>query len=44
MPQLSDEFTEDDCDKFIAAKEQLRADRGYGPWAFVVDGKFAYEP
>ncbi len=41
MPLLSDEFTEDDCNKFIAAKEQLWAEHGYGPWAFVVDGKFA---
>lgn len=41
MPLLSDKFTEDDCDKFIAAKEQLWAEHGYGPWAFVVDGKFA---
>ncbi len=44
MPLLSAEFTEDDCKKLIEAKEQLWADHGYGPWAFVVDGKFAYEP
>lgn len=40
MPLLSDEFTEDDCVKFIAAKEQLWDEHGYGPWAFVVEGKF----
>jgi ribosomal-protein-alanine N-acetyltransferase len=40
MPLLSDKFTEADCDKFIAAKEQLWVDHGYGPWAFVADGKF----
>ncbi len=44
MSLLSNEFTEDDCDKFIAAKEQLWADHGYGPRAFMVDGKIAYEP
>ena len=38
MPLMSDEFTEDDCDKFIGAKEQLWADHGYGPWAFC-DGQ-----
>ncbi|NIM92196.1 MAG: GNAT family N-acetyltransferase [Anaerolineales bacterium] len=41
MPLLSDEFDEDDCDMFIATKEQLWTEHGHGPWAFVVDGKFA---
>ena len=41
MPLLSDHFTEADCDAFIAAKEKLWAEYGYGPWAFLVDGKFA---
>jgi RimJ/RimL family protein N-acetyltransferase len=38
MPLLSETFSEADCDTFIAAKEQLWKDHGYGPWAFVVDG------
>ena len=29
-----------DCEGFIAAKEQLWAEHGYGPWAFFVDGEF----
>lgn len=41
MPLLRDEFTEDDCDKFIEAKEQLWAKHGYGPWAFTVNEQFA---
>lgn len=41
MPLLSDHFTEADCDRFIAGKEKLWAEHGYGPWAFLVDGKFA---
>jgi hypothetical protein len=41
MPLTGDNFDEADCDEFIAAKEQLWAEYGYGPWAFVVDGKFA---
>lgn len=40
MPLTSDNFDEADCDHFIAAKEQLWAEHGYGPWAFVVDGEF----
>ena len=40
MPLTSDNFSESDCDNFIAAKERLWAEHGYGPWAFVVDGQF----
>lgn len=40
MPLTSDNFGESDCDEFIAAKERLWAEHGYGPWAFVVDGQF----
>ena len=40
MPLTSDSFGESDCDEFIAAKERLWAEHGYGPWAFVVDGRF----
>ena len=41
MPLLSANFGETDCEKFIAAKERLWTEHGYGPWAFFVDGKFA---
>ena len=40
MPLTSDNFDESDCDAFIAGKEQLWAEHGYGPWAFVIDGQF----
>ena len=41
MPLLDDEFDEDDCDRFVAEKEKLWADHGYGPWGILVDGDFA---
>jgi RimJ/RimL family protein N-acetyltransferase len=41
MPLTKDNFDETDCQHFIAGKEQLWTNHGYGPWAFVVDGKFA---
>jgi hypothetical protein len=31
MPLLGDEFTEEDCREFVAGKEQLWAEHGYGP-------------
>ena len=41
MPLLRDYFSENDCDKFITAKEQLWTEHGYGPWAFVINDQFA---
>lgn len=41
MPLTSDQFSAADCAGFVAAKERLWAEHGYGPWAFVVDGRFA---
>lgn len=41
MPLLRGEFTESACEKFVSGKEQMWKEHGYGPWAFVVDGKFA---
>jgi len=41
MPLLVDEFNESICDEFIAGKEQLWAEHGYGPWAFFADNQFA---
>ncbi|HEX6292055.1 MAG TPA: GNAT family N-acetyltransferase [Herpetosiphonaceae bacterium] len=40
MPLTGDTFDEAACDSFIAAKERLWTEHGYGPWAFVVDGQF----
>lgn len=41
MPLLKGHFTEIDCDKFVASKEQMWKEHGYGPWAFVIDHQFA---
>jgi [ribosomal protein S5]-alanine N-acetyltransferase len=40
MPLAKDFFDDAAYDAFIADKEQLWAKYGYGPWAFVVEGKF----
>ena len=41
MPLLKGYFGEGECEKFLAAKERLWSDFGYGPWAFVINGSFA---
>ncbi len=41
MPLLTGDFTDEDCDKFIASKEQMWEQHGFGPYAFEIDGKFA---
>ncbi|WP_461302939.1 GNAT family N-acetyltransferase [Aureisphaera sp.] len=41
MPLLQGSFSESDCQRFVAAKEQLWATHGYGPWAFVIEDRFA---
>jgi GNAT superfamily N-acetyltransferase len=30
-----------ECDRFVAAKERLWEEHGYGPWAIMIDGEFA---
>ena len=40
MPLMSATFSEADCSTFIADKEKLWSEYGYGPWAFIVDGRF----
>jgi len=40
MPLLGDTFGEADCDAFIAGKETLWTEHGYGPWAISVDDHF----
>ncbi|MCB0371518.1 MAG: GNAT family N-acetyltransferase [Muricauda sp.] len=41
MPLLKGYFGEGECGKFLAAKERLWSEFGYGPWAFVINGSFA---
>jgi len=41
MPLAADRFDESDYDKFIKFKENIWKDCGYGPWAFIINGKFA---
>jgi len=41
MPLFDGVFTEADVDDFVAAKEKLWGEHGYGPWAFFVEGDFA---
>src|SRR5215204_6743574 len=41
MPLSSGTFDEAHYERFVADKERLWEEHGYGPWAFFVDGKFA---
>lgn len=41
LPLLKGDFSEHDCQAFVAAKKKLWEYYGYGPWAFLVDGEFA---
>ena len=41
MPLLDKPFTNNDFERFIAAKEQLWRNFGFGPWAFFIGGCFA---
>lgn len=34
-------FDEDYCISWVNQKEELWSQYGYGPWAFIIDGKFA---
>ncbi|GLW90448.1 GNAT family protein [Actinokineospora globicatena] len=40
LPLASGRFDEAACAGFVAAKEEIWAEHGYGPWAFVADGEF----
>lgn len=40
MPLMPDTFNENDCERFVTAKEELWTEHGYGPWAFVIDDQF----
>jgi len=41
MPLATEEFDEKVCQNFVSKKEELWQTHGYGPWAFVIEGKFA---
>lgn len=41
LPLLGDGFSAADCRAFLAAKQALWDEHGYGPWAFLIDGAFA---
>ena len=41
MPLARGGFGPAECDRFVAAKERLWEEHGYGPWAFIIDGEFA---
>ena len=41
MPLSDNRFDEEVCIEWIKGKEKIWDEHGYGPWAFIVDGKFA---
>jgi RimJ/RimL family protein N-acetyltransferase len=41
MPLARGRFGPEECECFVAGKERLWQEHGYGPWAFVIDGEFA---
>lgn len=40
MPLARGHFGVSDCERFVAAKERIWEEAGYGPWAFVLDQEF----
>lgn len=41
LPLLAGGFSEENCQTFLKAKKQLWDKYGYGPWAFIIEDKFA---
>jgi RimJ/RimL family protein N-acetyltransferase len=41
LPLARSEFGRAECAAFVANKEALWHEHGYGPWAFIIDGTFA---
>jgi len=41
MPLAGGDFNESECKKWVESKERQWEINGYGPWAFLIDGKFA---
>ena len=40
LPLARGNFGPAECEKFVAAKEQIWQQNGYGPWAFVIGDEF----
>jgi [ribosomal protein S5]-alanine N-acetyltransferase len=41
MPLSDNHFDEEECRNWVEGKEKQWEQYGYGPWAFLIDGKFA---
>lgn len=41
MPLSDEQFGEEECRHWVEGKEKQWEEYGYGPWAFLIDGKFA---
>jgi len=41
MPLTGDDFDLEACKEWIKGKERMWEEHGFGPWAFIIDGKFA---
>ncbi|MEM9153038.1 MAG: GNAT family N-acetyltransferase [Cyanobacteria bacterium P01_F01_bin.3] len=40
LPLARGEFRDIECDRFVATKERMWEESGFGPWAFVLDDEF----
>ena len=40
LPLARGHFGPSECEKFVADKERIWEEHGYGPWAFVIDDEF----
>lgn len=40
LPLARGHFGKSDCERFVAAKERIWEEHGYGPWAFVLGDAF----
>lgn len=40
LPLARGDFGPSACQSFVTAKERMWEERGFGPWAFVLDGEF----
>jgi len=41
LPLARGNFGSADCTQFVASKEKMWTEHGYGPWAVLIDGHFA---
>ena len=40
LPLAQEEFGDIECDRFVANKERMWKEKGFGPWAFMLDDEF----